>query len=66
VNEISELWNFPWHELQRSLANGVAVQAAPLAAGIFLARHAQIVAAAAPSWLARARARVQQSAGRGP
>jgi len=64
MNEISELWSLPWHELQHSLANGVAAQAAPLVAGVVLARHAQF-AAAAPSWLARARAQVQQSAGRG-
>jgi hypothetical protein len=55
----------PWHELQRSLANGLATQAAPLVAGIALARRAHSVAAAAPSWLARALAPVQQSAGRG-
>ena len=65
MNEISELWSLPWHELQRSLANGIAVPAAPLAAGIILARKAQQAAAAAPSWLARARAQVQQSAVRG-
>jgi hypothetical protein len=64
MNEISELWSFPWHELQRSLANGIAVQAAPVVAGLMLARKAQ-QAAAAPSWLARARAQVQRSAGRG-
>ncbi len=63
MNEISELWSLPWHELQHSLANGIAVQAAPLVAGITLVRQAQN--AAAPSWLARARAQVQQSAGRG-
>jgi len=64
MHEIGDLWSLPWHELQHSLANSVAVQAAPLVAGIVLARKAQI-AAAAPSWLARARAQVQQSAGRG-
>lgn len=64
MNEISDLWNLPWHELQHSLANGVAAQAAPLVAGLVLARKSQ-QAAAAPSWLARARAQVQRSAGRG-
>ncbi len=64
MNEISELWSLPWHELQHSLANSIAAQAAPLAAGLALARKVQ-QAAAAPSWLARARAQVQQSAGRG-
>jgi hypothetical protein len=64
MNEISELWSLPWHELQRSLANGIAAQTAPFVAGIALARRAHS-AAAAPSWLARALAEVQQSAGRG-
>ncbi len=65
MNEISELWSLPWHELQHSLANTIAAQAAPLAAGLVLARKAQQAAAATPSWLARARTQVQQSAGRG-
>ena len=63
MNEISELWSLPWHELQRSLANSIAAQAAPVVAGFMLARYAQN--AAAPSWLARARTRIRQSAGRG-
>jgi len=65
MNEISELWSLPWHELQRSLANGIAAQAAPLVAGIVLTRRTQFTPAAAPSWLARALAQVQQAAGRG-
>jgi hypothetical protein len=65
MNDISDLWSLPWHELQRSLANGAVVQAAPLVAGIVLARKAQVSSIAAPSWLARARAHVQQVAGRG-
>jgi len=64
MNEVNELWSLPWHELQRSLANGITTQAAPLVAGAVLARKVQQLAAT-PSWLARARAQVQQSAGRG-
>ncbi|MGA2776379.1 MAG: hypothetical protein ABSF94_02405 [Steroidobacteraceae bacterium] len=65
MNEISEMWSLPWHELQHSLANGLAAQAAPLVAGIIMARKAQVSSLSAPSWLARARAQVQQVAGRG-
>jgi hypothetical protein len=65
MNEICELWSLPWHELQRSLADSLAGQAAPIVAGILLARNSQSFTAGATSWLARARAQVQQVAGRG-
>ncbi len=65
MNEIYELWSPRWHELQHSLADSVTAQAAPIVAGILLDQQAQNLAAASPSWLARARTRVQQVAGRG-
>jgi len=65
MNEIYELWSPRWHELQHSLADSVTAQAAPIVAGMLLARDTQDAAAGSPSWLARARTRVQQVAGRG-
>lgn len=65
MNEIYELWSPRWQELQHSLADSITAQAAPIVAGMLLARDTQDVAAGSASWLARARTRVQQVAGRG-
>jgi hypothetical protein len=68
LNEISELWNLPWHELQRSLAAGFGDSHGACATGVgayetgisrtaFKPAGTRNPAAPVGSWLVRARSR---------
>jgi hypothetical protein len=66
MNDTLELWSAPWHSLQRSLADSLGTEMSRIIAGIAVAAGAQQTTETAPSWLARARTRIQHVAGRGP
>jgi len=63
MNEISEGWNLPWHELQRSLAAGFADGAGGYATGnsqtAFKFAGSRGAATPVGSWLVRARSRAK-------
>jgi hypothetical protein len=55
MNEICELWNLPWHALQRNLAMGLSGDAAAQTAATLKPLCVQSVAVSATTWLSRAR-----------
>ncbi len=57
MSDICELWNLPWHALQKSLAYGKGGEAAPPPTATLRAVNIQIGAVGADSWLGRARLR---------
>ena len=63
MNDISELWNLPWHELQRSIAAGVGDSAGGNSTSnsqtAFKSAGARSAATPVGSWLVRARSRAK-------
>jgi hypothetical protein len=62
MNDICELWNLPWHALQKSLANGLGEERVDGSIPAIGSVCAQSAAVAALSWLGRARLRVARRA----
>ena len=61
MSDICELWNLPWHALQKKLAYGKGMDAAAHPIGTLRAVNMQIGAVGADSWLGRARLRAAPS-----
>jgi hypothetical protein len=59
MNDICEIWNLPWHALQKSLANGLMADFSIPAIGSV---YVQSAAVGALTWLGRARLRANLAA----
>jgi hypothetical protein len=57
MNDICEMWNLPWHALQKSLANGISQEMVDGSLPAIGSVYVQSAAVAALSWLGRARLR---------
>ena len=61
MSDICELWNLPWHALQKKLAYGKGTDAAAYPTVKLRAVNIQIGPVGADSWLGRARLRTAPS-----
>jgi hypothetical protein len=57
MSDICELWNLPWHALQKKLAYGKGMDAAAYPTVALRSVNMQIGTVGADSWLGRARLR---------
>lgn len=57
MSDVCELWNLPWHALQKRLAYGKSTDAAAFPTVTLRAVSMQIGVVSADSWLGRARLR---------
>jgi hypothetical protein len=58
MNDICEMWNLPWHALQRNLAMGIGGDAAGEPGNFRGSAFKAVATVAGNSWLGRARLRV--------
>ena len=61
MNDIFEFWSLPWHELQRTLANGLVAETVRGAAPAARPPKSAAALSASGSWLARARSGLPQA-----
>jgi hypothetical protein len=58
MNDVCEMWNLPWHALQRNLAMGIGGDAADEPGNFTGSAFKAVATVAGNSWLGRARLRV--------
>ena len=61
MNDILEFWSQPWHELQRTLANGLVAETVRGTAPAARSSKSSSALSASGSWLARARSGLPQA-----